>query len=266
MSDDAGDLGKFAKDFDDNIRPIDDKRGDDNPPMDFTPREKERALPKPEGKILEDGTVISAELAAQTFDDEKNILHKGDYLDLRKKVPSLRQLYIAAGWEQREIDIRPIDVDLTCFLLDRNSLTRNDEDFVFYNNPKGCDGAVTHLGDDRVGAGEGDNETLFFDFDNIPFDVQKVVIVLSIYDETAQGLHFGQTRGLFVRGINTEDSEEIFRLLFTDEELTGKNLIRAITLVREGPKWYAEGTAETAMGGLLAGAKGYGIIVQEDTG
>ena len=267
--DDAGDLGKFTRSSDDDIRPIDTPqraRQDDAPPVNFVPKEPEHAAPKAEAKILADGTFISAEIAAHMFDNEQNILHKGDYLDLRKKIPTLKHLYIATGWEQRDIELVPVDVDLSCFLLDKNGQTREDHEFVFYNNPKAYDGAVAHLGDNRVGAAEGDNESIFIDFENIPFDIVKLDIVLSIYDENADGFHFGLTRDLFVRAVNQEDDMEIFRLTFTGEEVSGQTLVRAVTLVREGPKWFAEGTAEASKGSLGTIAKSYGIIVQEDTG
>ncbi|WP_275693274.1 TerD family protein [Nocardioides sp. TF02-7] len=46
-----------------------------------------------------------------------------------------------------------VDADLSAFLCTAAGKVRSDADFVFYNQPHGSDGAVTHLGKaDRAGA------------------------------------------------------------------------------------------------------------------
>ena len=268
-SDDKFDPAKFSEDT--GPRPIQTPAPADAPAANPLPEQAAKRAEEVKAAIvgnaltLPDGTKMFND-ADKLFDNEENMLHKGDYINLRKKVPSLRSLYIAAGWEQRALEEVRVDIDLSCFLLDKNNMTRDDTDFLFYNNLEACEGAVKHLGDNRTGAGDGDNETISLQLNDIPFAVVRIAIVLTIYDENRDSLHFGQTRNVFVRLVNQEDNAEICRLIVDEADLDGKNSIVAINLVREGPRWFAEVPVAGEKGGLLALAKSHGIIVNEDTG
>ncbi len=195
--------------------------------------------------------------------EEYNLVKPGDYVDLLRKDPTLQKLRIGAGWEQRAIEEEKVDIDLSVFLLDRNDMTRADEDFIFYNNPSGLDGGCKHTGDSRTGAGEGDDETITLDFNAIPFDLQKVVFVLSIYDEESKGMNFSMVRDVFLRLINEDDQHEICRILLGEDDLRGGNGLYVATLIREGPKWYFEANCQFVNGGLAEISTKYGIIVRE---
>ena len=116
-------------------------------------------------------------------EDGRNFIKAGEYCDLQEKDPTLKRLLVGTGWDQKAMEEAPVDIDLCLFLLDKNDQTRMDGDFVFYNNPMACDNAVKHMGDNRSGAGDGDDEVAFLDLTGIPFDVAKVMLVLSVYDE-----------------------------------------------------------------------------------
>jgi tellurium resistance protein TerD len=235
-------------------------------PIDFLPKGNEPEAPKPQMRRLADGTEVPVEVAKHVFDDSKNKLKKGDYVDLLHKVPSLKAMYIACGWSQPPSEEARVDVDVSLFLLDKNGQTRADGDFVFYNQQRACDGAVKHLGDNRAGMGDGDNETVFVDFNGLPFDIMRMTCVVTIYDEKRDGLHFGGITNLYVRIVNKEDNFEVLRMTLADDEIRNHNSVIPFSLIREGPKWFCEGLATLATGGLQEIAKSYGIIVQEDTG
>ncbi len=263
MSDfESGDeMKKFADVPEDEVRPIEIK------PTGSRPLPAQTGVPPlPAGPSPISVGVAEAEPAMAPLDIEKNLIKKGEYVDLLRKDPTLKQIYIAAGWEQRIFDEDKIDVDLSCFLLDKTEKTRVDGDFVFYNNLSACEGAVRHLGDSRTGAGDGDDESLFIDLNGVPFDVLRIMIVLSIYDEALKGDHLGKIRDVYVRLVNSDDKTEIARLAVDDNDLHDQTGLRAFCLVREGPKWYADVTSQGAKGGLAAIAKSYGIIIKEDTG
>ena len=190
-----------------------------------------------------------------------HLVEKGDYFDLVKKVPSLRRIMIGAGWDHKMLETTKIDVDLSCFLLDKQNQTRVDEDFVFYNNESGCDGAVRHSGDSRTGAGDGDDESLFIDLNGLPFDVLRVMITVSIYNAAEAEQHLGMVRNIYLRIVNEEDGNEIVRLQMDESMLNGVAGMQVACLVREGPKWYLEVLENPVKGGLGAIATQYGIIV-----
>ena len=65
------------------------------------------------------------------------------------------------------------------FLVGANGKVSGAEDFVFYNNPKGANGAVEHLGDNRTGEGEGDDET-------IKIDLKKFLHISNVFASQSQ--------------------------------------------------------------------------------
>ncbi|MFN3826527.1 MAG: TerD family protein [Micavibrio sp.] len=269
--DNEDDIFKKMQADDDDIMPIDigagappkpQGRTPGSPPLDeFMP--KADNFPKPLDEGEEFKQEIPSELAGRMFDDGINYIKRGEYVDLLRKDPTLRQIRIGAGWEQRAIEEERVDIDLSVFLLDRHEVTRDDNDFIFYNNESGLEGGCKHQGDSRTGAGEGDDETILIDLNSIPFDVQKVMFVFSIYDEEVTGLNFSLVRDVFIRVINEESGDEICRFAFDDEELTGGNGCYVAALIREGPQWTFEAIGQFVNGGLAEIATKYGIIVRE---
>lgn len=91
---------------------------------------------------------------------------------------SMRLALIGLGWDTNRCDRgTDLDLDASAFLLGENNRLLRDEDFVFYNNLNGRDGAVIHTGDNRTGDGEGDENE---------FSMQTALIVAEIYRKGAE--------------------------------------------------------------------------------
>lgn len=74
-------------------------------------------------------------------------LSKGQRVSLDKSVTLAR---IGLGWDTNKYDGgSDFDLDASVFLLGANGKVLRDEDFVFYNNLNGRNGAVVHTGDNR---------------------------------------------------------------------------------------------------------------------
>lgn len=200
--------------------------------------------------------------AENPFELEENLVQKGDFVDIRRKIPSLQNLRIAAGWDHKMFEDNPLDIDLSAFLLNRSDQTRDNEDFVYYNNEKTCEGAIRHQGDSRTGAGDGDDETIVLDLNGIPFDITKICFTLSIYSGPERDQDFSQVRNLYLRMVNSDDDHEIFRFKLPEAEYKGAICIKVGELVREGPKWYFSAIGDSVQGGLAAIATQYGMVVQ----
>ena len=87
-------------------------------------------------------------------------LNKGGNLSLSKTDPGLKKLLIGLGWDERATSGAEFDLDASVFLLTTSGKVRGDHDFIFYNQLKSADGAVEHTGDNRSGAGDGDDEAV----------------------------------------------------------------------------------------------------------
>ena len=112
---------------------------------------------------------------------------------------SMKLALVGLGWDVNQFDTGgSYDLDASAFLLGANDKLLSDSDFVFYNNLNARNGAVVHKGDNRDGAGEGDDEVIVIDFSKVPDEIQKIAICVTIYDESNR-LTFGQVSNAFVR-------------------------------------------------------------------
>jgi len=126
-------------------------------------------------------------------------LNKGGNLSLSKTDPSLTQVLVGLGWDARATDGVDFDLDASAFLLGANDKVRGEHDFIFYNQPRSPEGSVEHTGDNRTGAGDGDDESLKIDLTRLPADVQKIIFTVTIHDAEARRQNFGQVQNAFIR-------------------------------------------------------------------
>jgi tellurium resistance protein TerD len=193
----------------------------------------------------------------------QNKLVKGEDVNITAKDPTMKNVMVGVGWDLLITEANPLDLDISCFLLNRDDKTRVDSDFVFYNNMEGCNGAVVHDGDSRTGAGDGDNETISISLNDLPFDVVRIVFVISIYrgDEKEQSL--SKLRNSYIRLINKDNLQEMARYDLAPEiEGVKETAMLAACLSREGPKWHFKALGEFTAGGLGKVASNFDIIVQ----
>ncbi|MEM6781817.1 MAG: TerD family protein [Pseudomonadota bacterium] len=192
-------------------------------------------------------------------------IKKGEEVDLSEMDPTLVHALIGMGWDLKNFENLPVDLDSSVFLLDKDDRTRENEDFIFYNNHEDRIGSVIHDGDSRTGAGEGDDETVNIQLTKLTFDVVKIVFVISIHDEEMLGHSFNDVKNVYFRFVNTDSTHELFRFELEGEEL---NMGEAQAMIvaemeRVGPKWMFRALAEPVEGGLSEIATNYGIIVAE---
>ncbi|OIN85588.1 MAG: hypothetical protein AUJ12_08545 [Alphaproteobacteria bacterium CG1_02_46_17] len=190
-------------------------------------------------------------------------LKRGEQVNLTRLDPTLRRLMIGVGWDVIGFEKEAPDLDLSIFLLDKNHQTRMDEDFVFYNNLKSLEGAVEHMGDNRTGAGDGDDENVLVDLMSLPFELTRVAFVISIYEAEMRNQTFQSVRNCFLRIMNDENGIELMRFNLDQEfkELDNATAVIVGFLERNGPNWFFEGTGRMTTGGLKDIATQYGIVV-----
>ncbi len=189
----------------------------------------------------------------------------GDDVNLIAKDPTLKKVLIAAGWDVNAFNVDALDLDLSLFLLNGKGQTRQDEDFIFYNQASILDGAVKHNGDSRTGAGDGDDESAFVDLNALPLDIMQIAIVLSVYKGYEKEQNISMIRNAYVRILNAKDDKEIVRFkideLLEDREDTG---LLVAFLNREGPKWHFKPVGEPIEKGLSEIAQRYGLIIGQE--
>ena len=191
------------------------------------------------------------------------LLKRGEMVNLTRLDSTLKRIMIGIGWDVIGFEGEAPDLDVSLFLLDKTEKTMVDEDFVFYNNLKNTDGSVEHVGDNRTGAGDGDDENVKIDLMALPFDIRKVAFVVSIYEAPERGHSFRSVRNCFLRIVNEETGIELMRFNLDSEfeEAPEATAILVGTLNREGPNWFFEGVGRFEEGGLARFATDYGIVI-----
>ena len=195
-------------------------------------------------------------------------LKKGEKISLSKSAPGLKKIHVGLGWDTRATSGAAFDLDASAFLLGATGKVRNDGDFVFYGMEKvngkliTKDGAVEHTGDNRTGAGDGDDESLIVDLTKVAADVQRIVFTATIFEATKRGQSFGQVTNAFIRVVNAEDNTEICRFDISEEASTNTALDFGAVYRKDG-EWRFDAIGQGYDGGLLAMCTRYGIDASE---
>ncbi|MDB5920042.1 MAG: Chemical-damaging agent resistance protein [Massilia sp.] len=187
-------------------------------------------------------------------------LQKGGNVNLSKEAPGITKMIVGLGWDTRATDGAAFDLDGAIFLLNASGKVRSDADFVFYNNLKSTDGSIVHSGDNTTGAGEGDDETVTIDLANVPADVDKISICVTIHDAEARKQNFGQVSKAFVRCVNADGNAEIARYDLSEDGSTEAAMVFG-EVYRAGTEWKFRAIGQGFKGGLGPLAKNFGVNV-----
>jgi tellurium resistance protein TerD len=206
--------------------------------------------------------VLDTQFDGQAVKLSDHKVNLGDDVNLLQKDPALRKICVGFGWDIESFNTDAVDFDVSLFLIGKDDKTRNDDDFVFYNQMETLDGGVIHHGDSRTGAGDGDDESITIDFNALPFDVSKLVFVISIYRGDEKQHMISMMKNAYMRVVNADTSMELLRYDL-DEVIEGKTETAMIAahINREGPKWHFVPKDEFVEGGLKAIAENFGIVI-----
>jgi len=179
---------------------------------------------------------------------------------LSKEAPGLTKVLVGLGWDARASDGADFDLDASVFLCGASGKVRSDSDFIFYNNLKSSDGSVEHTGDNKSGAGEGDDESIKVDLSKIPADVAKIVFAVTIHEAEGRKQNFGMVSNAFVRVVNQDGNKELARYDLSEDSSVETAMIFA-EVYRNGNEWKFKAIGQGFKGGLgpLAATLGVNI-------
>lgn len=185
-------------------------------------------------------------------------LQKGQNVSLSKQAPGLKKVRFGLGWDARATDGAAFDLDTSAFVLDANGKVLSDQHFVFYNNPKDPSGAVEHQGDNRTGAGSGDDEAVVIELGLMAPNAAKVTFVVTIHDAEARKQTFGQVSNAYIRALNADSDQEIARYDLSEDASIETAMIFG-ELYRSNDEWKFKAIGQGYAGGLAAVARDYGV-------
>ena len=188
-------------------------------------------------------------------------LSKGQKVDLTKGNPGLTKLLVGLGWDINKYDGQAaFDLDAAAFLLGANGKVKSDADFVFYNNPKHSSGAVQHMGDNRTGAGEGDDEVIRVDLAAVPAEIDKIDFTVTIHEAEERKQNFGQVSNAFIRVVDDAKGQELIRYDL-GEDFSIETAVVVGELYRNAGEWKFNAIGSGFKGGLRALCLNFGVNV-----
>lgn len=185
-------------------------------------------------------------------------LAKGGNVSLTKAAPGLRKVLVGLGWDARASDGAAFDLDASVFICGENGTIRSDADFIFYNNLVSSDGSIEHAGDNRTGAGDGDDEAVKVDLSLVPADVQRIVVAVTIQDAEARKQNFGMVSRAFIRIVNQDGNAEIARYDLS-EDASMETAMTFAEIYRNNGEWKFKAIGQGMTGGLSMLARQYGV-------
>jgi len=187
-------------------------------------------------------------------------LQKGGNLSLSKAAANLTNIVIGLGWDVRTTDGAAFDLDASLFMVGDTGKVRSDADFIFYNQARSACGSVEHTGDNRTGAGDGDDESVKVNLVGVPANVSRLVVTVTIHDADARRQSFGQVGGAFMRIVNAADNSEIARFDLSEDYSTETAMIFG-EVYRHGGEWKFKAVGQGYSGGLYAMCQQYGVNI-----
>lgn len=161
-------------------------------------------------------------------------LNKNDILDLTKRNPGLSTVRLGAGWDVASGGA-DFDLDIVAFLLDQNGKFQTTSNIVYFNN-KTAQG-VTLSGDNRSGAGEGDDETMLIKLNEVNSNINKIVFAITIFNAREKRQTFGMINNSYVRLLDVDNGDkELCKFNLKEDGSTATSVIFA-ELVRDNSEW-----------------------------
>ncbi|HEU4775832.1 MAG TPA: TerD family protein [Telluria sp.] len=138
-------------------------------------------------------------------------LQKGQKISLDKEAGgTLTKITMGLGWDAVKTKgflgfggkTETIDLDASCVMFDESNKA---VDIVWFRQLKSRDGSIVHTGDNRTGAGDGDDEQIIVDLANVPSNVKSLVFTVNSFT----GQSFAQVENAFCRIVNTSNNKEV---------------------------------------------------------
>ncbi len=173
-------------------------------------------------------------------------MSKGERVSLVKSSgQGLTQVRMGLGWDAMKKKgffgsrSQSIDLDASCLLFDAGGKL---VDQVWFQQLQSKDGSVLHTGDNRTGAGDGDDESIRVDLSRVPPQVQSLVFTVNSFT----GQDFSQIENAFCRIIDESTETESARYELTGSGTHNAQVMAKVT--RDGAGW-----AMTAIGAAATG-------------
>ena len=175
-------------------------------------------------------------------------LQKGQKISLDKEAGgTLSRIVMGLGWDAIKkgglfgfgARSESVDLDASCLMFDESGKT---VDAVWFRQLKSKDGSIVHTGDNRTGAGDGDDEQIMVDLSRVPGHVKSLVFTVNSFT----GQNFSQVQNAYCRILNAADQKEVARY---DLSVQGAHTAQIMAkLYRHNGEWKMHAIGENGSG------------------
>ena len=139
---------------------------------------------------------------------DEQIYATGDLIQIDEPI-----IYIGLGWENYPRII--YDLDFSIISFDKNN---NFLEVIYFNNLKSSDGLINHFGDNRVGNGEGEDETISINLINLNQNVNSLALIINNY----KGYNMDELKSCFIKFY---DDNSIIGFYFLEKGIKAPGLL-----------------------------------------
>ncbi|MCK7301371.1 MULTISPECIES: TerD family protein [Enterobacter cloacae complex] len=187
-------------------------------------------------------------------------LSKGQGVSLKKNEYDLSSVTIGLGWDinkdkkgflggifgKKEEEY---DLDVIAFLCnsagkvtdlgdrENGKPTLVNGDIIFFNSLRHKSGNIWLTGDNRTGAGDGDDEQIIVRLNSLDAKYEKIVFIVQIYNGEKLQQHFGKVQNAFIRAVDARNIEMARFDLSGGPAFASQRSMVFAELVRESTGW-----------------------------
>lgn len=192
-------------------------------------------------------------------------LKKGQKVDLKKSSGEvLDKILVGLGWDAIEQPKKggffglfsktvEIDCDASVIMCQNGKLMTYD-DVVYHSNLEHESHAVRHMGDNRTGDGDGDDEVIEIELSRIPAAYDRLIFVVNIYEANERKQNFGMIQNAFIRIVDRSTNTEMCRYDLSGDYHTSTSMIFG-EVYRVNGVWkfnaMGEGTSDSGLQSLI---------------
>lgn len=175
-------------------------------------------------------------------------LEKGQKISLDKTAgSSLTQIKMGLGWDVAKSkgffgfggSSETIDLDASCLMFDEQ---KQAVDAIWFAQLTSKDGSIRHSGDNRTGAGDGDDESITVDLNRIPAQVKTLMFTVNSF----QGQSFEKVQNAYCRLINAQNNQEVAKFNLSCQG--AHTALIVAKLYRHNGEWKMHAIGENAKG------------------
>lgn len=179
-------------------------------------------------------------------------LTKGQKISLDKEAgKQLTKIVMGLGWDARKkggffgfgASAPEIDLDASCVMFDDKN---QPVDVVFFRQLQSKCGSVQHTGDNRTGAGDGDDEQIIVDLAKLAPNIATLMFTVSSFTNVT----FDEIENAFCRIVDHSTQKEVAKYVLS---CTGRHTAMVMSKVyRHGGEWKMHAIGENSQGRTFA--------------